>query len=277
MLVALTGGGGLVGRMIAPALAAAGHRITPLGRSTGYRLGDSPDLRGHDALIHCAFAHLPGRYRGGEGDDPASFRDLNLRGTTRLFDAATDAGVRRILFLSSRAVHDGYPAGMLLTDDLPPNPANLYGEVKAGAEAWLAGLARCGPVVTSLRATGLYGAVAGHKWTGLMADHLAGRTAAPRIATELHGDDLAGAILLLLAATAPPATVNVSDLILDHHDLLAGVSALTGCRTPLPDRAEAHALRLPSCAALARMGWRPGGAARLQATLPALLAAAASP
>lgn len=271
MRIALTGAGGIVGSLIAPVLAAAGHRVTALGRRTGFRLGDAPDLSGHDALIHCAFAHAPGRYRGGEGGDPAGFRAANLAGSVRLFDAAAAGRVRRILFLSSRAVHDGWPPGMLLTDDLPANPADLYGEVKAGAEAHLARLAKGGLRATAIRATGIYGPGAAHKWRGLFADHLAGRSAAPRIGTELHGADLADAMLRLLAAPAPPLLVNASDLILDRHDLLAGVSALTGCATPLPARADAAALRLPGCAALARLGWRPGGMARLRATLPLLL------
>lgn len=271
MRIALTGAGGQVGQLIAPALIAAGHRLTPLGRRNFYQLGDAPDLSGHDALIHCAFAHLPGRFRGGEGDDPKAFRAANLDGTVRLFEAAARSGIRRILFLSSRAVHDGYPPGMLLTDDLPARPANLYGEVKAGAEAHLAGMARHGISGTSIRATGIYGPGPAHKWRSLFADYLAGQTPEPRVATELAGADLATAMLLLLAEDTPPATVNASDLILDRRDLLAEVSDATGCATALPDRARGEALRLPSCAALARLGWRPGGMARLRASLPALL------
>ncbi|MBU3030461.1 NAD-dependent epimerase/dehydratase family protein [Paracoccus marinaquae] len=271
MRIALTGAGGIVGSLIAPALISAGHRITRLERNTGFHLGDTPDLAGHDALIHCAFAHSPGRYRGGEGDDPAAFRKANLDGSIRLFDAAASGGVPRILFLSSRAVHDGWPQGMLLTDDLPAKPANLYGEVKAGAEAHLAGLAAAGLRATAIRATGIYGPGRAHKWRDLFADHLAGKMAAPRVATELHGLDLANAVLRLLDHPAPPLLVNASDLILDRHDLLAAVSKLTGCATPLPERADAAALRLPGCTALARLGWRPGGMARLQATLPKLL------
>lgn len=272
MKIALTGAGGRVGSLIAPLLRAAGHDVLALDQTRGYHLGEAPDLAGHEALIHCAFAHQPGRYRGGEGDDPHGFRAANLDGSIRLFEAARAQGLARILFLSSRAVHDGHPPGMLLTDDLPARPANLYGEVKAGAEAHLARMAAAGGIATTaIRATGIYGPGAANKWAGLIADHLAGRPAAPSIATELHGTDLAQAILLLLGSPAPPQVVNASDMILDRRDLLAEVAALTGCTTPLPARAEGAALRLPSCAALARMGWRPGGMARLSASLPALL------
>lgn len=264
MRIALTGATGIVGGFLATAARAAGHDLNPL---PGFRLGETPDLAGHDALIHAAFAHAPGRYRGGEGDDPDRFRRLNLDGTLRLFDAAHRAGVSRVVFLSSRAVHDGHPPGTPLPDDLPPAPTTLYGEVKAQAEAALAALPLHG---VSLRATGVYGPGRANKWRGLFADFLSGQPTLPRVATEVHGDDLADAALLALLPEAPPV-LNVSDLVLDHHDLLAEVAALTGCPHPLPDRADPAALRRPDCAGLAGLGWRPGGMDLLRMTLPSLL------
>ncbi|WP_299910283.1 NAD(P)-dependent oxidoreductase [uncultured Paracoccus sp.] len=264
MRIALTGTSGIVGGFMAHAVRAGGHDLNPL---PGYRLGDAPDLSDHDALIHAAFAHAPGRYRGGEGDDPEGFRRLNLDGSLRLFRAAVEAGVSRIVFLSSRAVHDGHPAATRLTDDLPPAPTNLYGEVKAEAETALRAL----PLHTvSLRATGVYGPGKANKWHGLFADYLAGRPVPSRVATEVHGDDMASAALLALRPEAP-ATLNVSDLVLDRHDLLAEVARLTGCRHPPPPRADASALRIADCSGLMALGWRPGGMDLLRATLPSLL------
>lgn len=266
MRIALTGASGIVGGFVLRAARAAGHQVTRLDRSSGFQLGDAPDLSGHDALIHCAFAHAPGRYRGGEGDDPDSFLRLNGDGTCRLFDAAVRDGLGRIVFLSSRAVHDGYPPGKALPDDLPPRPANLYGRVKADAEAYLASLPIQG---TAIRATGVYGLP--DKWRGLFDDFMAGRPIPPRVATEVHGDDLAAAVLLLLAQPSPPVQINCSDLILDRHDLLAQVQALTGCPHPLPDRADPAPLRVQTCDRLHALGWQPGGMAKLRATLPHLL------
>ncbi len=266
MRIALTGASGIVGGFVLRAAQAAGHPITRLDRSTDFNLGDAPDLSGHDALVHCAFAHAPGRYRGGEGDDPETFLRLNRDGTARLFDAAVRDGVDRIVFLSSRAVHDGYPPGTALPDDLPARPANLYGQVKADAEAYLARLPVQG---TAIRATGVYGLPA--KWRALFDDHLAGRPIPPRIATEVHGEDLAAAILLLLGQPDPPAQVNCSDMLLDRRDLLAEVQALTGCHHPLPDRADPAPLRIQHCERLHALGWQPGGMAKLRATLPFLL------
>lgn len=264
MKIALTGATGIVGGFVAPALVAAGHDVDPL---PGFRLGDAPDLSAADALIHLALAHAPGRYRGGEGNDAAGFRRANLDGTLRLFDAAVRAGVGRIVFLSSRAVHDGHPPG-LLADDLPPAPTTIYGQVKAEAEAALATL----PVIgTSLRATGVYGPGRANKWAGLFADFRAATPVQPHVATEIHGDDLAAAILRLLTAENPPATLNAGDLILDRHDLLAQVAALTGCRHPLPPRADPAGLRVPECKGLLAMGWQPGGIGRLRHALPLLI------
>lgn len=268
MRVALTGASGIVGSVAARALIAAGHQVTPLDRAHGWHLGQPAHLGGHDALIHCAFAHAPGRYRGGEGDDAPAFLRANLDGTRMLFDQAADQGVGRILFLSSRAVHDGHPPGISLPDDLPPNPTTLYGEVKALSEAHLARLPLPG---CALRATGVYGPGPAHKWRRLFADYRAGHPIAPRIATEVHADDLAQALILLLAHPAPPPTANCSDLVLDHHDLLGLVQTLTACPHPPPPRADATPLRIPDCGALAQAGWQPGNQPLLHRTLPMLL------
>ncbi len=268
-MIALTGATGLVGRWLLPLA------DLTLGRTAGPRphrpydlTGPAPDLHGITTLIHAAFSHVPGKYRGGEGDDPQGFLTANLDGTRRLFDAAAYAGVERILFLSSRAVFDGLPPGTPLPETRPPEPRSLYGQVKLQAEEHLATLPLTG---LSLRATGIYGPGADHKWQGLFADYLAGRPVAPRRATEVHGADLAAAVRLLLTETTG-GPVHVSDLLLDRHDLLAEVKRLTGCPHPPPPRATDPVSAL-ECARLTALGWQPGGMARLRADLPSMLGA----
>ncbi|EBA08756.1 NAD-dependent epimerase/dehydratase family protein [Sagittula stellata] len=266
-MIALTGATGLVGRWLVPLA------DLTLGRTAGalphrpYDLtGPAPDLRGVTTLIHAAFSHVPGKYRGGEGDDPQGFLTANLDGTRRLFDAAAQAGVRRVLFLSSRAVFDGMPPGTHLPETRAPEPSSLYGQVKLRAEEHLATLPLTG---LSLRATGIYGPGPDHKWQGLFADYLAGKPIAPRRGTEVHGADLASAVRLLRTETTGGA-VHVSDLLLDRHDLLAEVRRLTGCPHPLPPR-SADPVSPLVCDRLTDLRWQPGGTERLRRDLPAML------
>lgn len=285
MRLAITGGTGLVGRFLVEGALAAGDAATVLCRTAPcpgffsapvghlpYALGDTPPLDGFDALIHCAFLHEPGRYRGGEGDEPVAFTRANLDGSVRLFEAARSAGISRVLFLSSRAVYGAYPPGTPLSEDMPPRPDTLYGEVKWQAEQALAALTAPGFATASLRATGVYGPAGPgqrHKWADLFDDYLAGRPIAPRRSTELHGADLAAAARLLLHSTQTGA-FNASDIILDRHDLLARVAELTGCPHPLPDRATAPVSAM-TADRLRALGWRPGGLDRLAASLPGML------
>ncbi|MGA0616420.1 NAD-dependent epimerase/dehydratase family protein [Paracoccus sp. KR1-242] len=268
MRIALTGASGLVGRWIHRAAIEAGHQVDTL---PGWRLGQTPDMTGCDALIHAAFQHVPGKYRGGEGDDPDAFTRANLDGSVALFHVARAQGVGRVLFLSSRAVHDGHPAGIDLADDLPAAPVNLYGEVKAAGEAALSAMAAPDFLTASLRPTGVFGPGQPQKWTGLIRDFLADRPVPSRVATEVHGADLGRAALLVLGDPAMGGSYNVSDLILDHHDLLSGIAVLTGSHVPPPRRADAGALRVPLCDRLVALGWRPDGLARLHADLPQIL------
>jgi nucleoside-diphosphate-sugar epimerase len=273
MRVALTGASGIAGHFLRRGL--AGHAVTTLGRRAvpglGHRdwslTGPAADLAGFDAVIHAAFQHEPGRYRGGEGDDPAGFRAANLDGTRRLFDAAAAAGVGTVIFLSSRAVFDGCPPGTPLTEDGAPDPVSLYGAVKAGAEAHLGALPLRG---ISLRATGLYGPGPGNKWAALFDEYRAGRPITPRRGTELHGDDLAAACALLLDSDLR-GPVHACDILVDRHDLLSAVQRLTGIPHSPPARSEG-AVNALDCARLAALGWRPRGWAGLEAALPAMLA-----
>ncbi|WP_138472641.1 NAD(P)-dependent oxidoreductase [Poseidonocella sp. HB161398] len=285
---AVTGGTGLVGRFIVEDLLAAGEEVVVLSRT---RLPDPPfsrpvevrpvlldraaetDVSGVDCLVHCAFDHLPGRYRGGEGGDPAGFRARNVEGSLLLFQTARAAGVRAAVFLSSRAVYGAYPPGTLLREDLPARPDTLYGAAKLEVEEGLAAMAGPDFAAASLRATGVFGAGPGQKWAGLFADHLAGQAVTPRVATELHGADLAAAVRLVAGRSG---VWNASDLLLDRRDLLAAVNAATGRDLPLPARADAALVSAMDCARLRALGWAPRGAERLQDELPAMLGAAAA-
>ncbi len=265
MRIAITGGTGLVGRVCVKEAKVSGDEIHLLTRPN-YSLGDRPNLTGCDALIHCAFQHAPGRYRGGEGDDPAGFVHANLDGSIALFEAAKASGVTRTVFLSSRAVYGDYPAGTDLSEDMAPRPDTLYGQVKWQAEQALDAMTGGGFSGASVRATGVFGPGQRHKWTDLFDQFQAGQSIAPRRSTEVHGADLFEAIRLLLASELTGA-FNVSDFILDRHDLLGQVAQLTG-KPHLPPAPSADPVSVMRCDRLRALGWRPKGAKRLAQELP---------
>jgi UDP-glucose 4-epimerase len=272
MDVLVTGGTGYVGRFIVAGLRQAGHGVTLLGRTPWapialhpWSLGDAaPELPAADALVHCAFDHAPGAYRGGEGRDPDGFWARNHDGSRALFDAAVRAGVSRVVFLSSRAVHADARRGEILRETDPVEPDTLYGRLKLALERDL--LARPGIKAAAPRATGVYGVAPGsghHKWQALFADYLGGRTVAPRAGTELHGGDLAAAVQLLLEGGSS-GVFNASDILIDRRDLLARVRARTGCPHPLPARAAGPPPGVLDTGKLRALGWRPGGLDRLE-------------
>ncbi|MCX7300221.1 MAG: NAD(P)-dependent oxidoreductase [Rhodobacterales bacterium] len=282
MMLAVTGATGLVGRFIVEDALRRGQAVTVLGRTPpspgffsgavgfqAWELGGVPELRGFDGLVHAAFSHVPGLYRGGEGDDPTGFMKLNLDGSVRLFAAAVRAGMGRVVFLSSRAVYDGLPLGTALDEAMEIAPDSLYGRAKLEAEQALAATGRG----VSLRATGVYGPAGPgqvHKWAGLFADFRAGRAIAPRVATEVLGSDLAAAVQVGLASGVT-GVLNVSDLLLDRRGLLAEVAALTGWDGVLPERSGAVVSTMQT-GRLEALGWRASGLAGLRAALPAMIA-----
>ncbi len=75
------------------------------------------------------------------GADPrldASWDSLlpnNIVGTRNVFEAAAEAGCRRVVFASSVHAVSGYPADKQVSADDPVNPGNLYGVAKAFGEA----------------------------------------------------------------------------------------------------------------------------------------------
>ncbi|MEE4382343.1 MAG: NAD(P)-dependent oxidoreductase [Pseudomonadales bacterium] len=304
MRIAVTGATGVVGRFVIDRFASAGHELRALVRPTsaleGFAvvpqavrgaLADADALsvllEGCDALVHCAFSHVPGRYRGGEGDDPEGFWRTNLLGTVRLLEAARGAGVGRAVLLSSRAVfarrRPGEDPQTPVDDDHPTWPDTHYGALKVAEEALAAAVtASGGPATTALRPTGVYGLVhpvSASKWYDLAREVVAGRPVTQvRAGTEVHGDDVAAAVECLL--TAPDDAVagrafNCSDLLLDTHGLVTRIARLAGVPAEPPPSAPPP--RTPmACPGLRALGWRPGGEARLEETLAALVDAVLS-
>jgi nucleoside-diphosphate-sugar epimerase len=134
---AITGGSGFLGLHLSRHLLAEGERVRSLDLEPGIvrRVeeirGDvrHPDAvravcRGADVLVHAAAA-LPSRGR--------DLRAVNVEGTATVLAAAAEAGVRRVVFVSSAVVY-GLPSARLVTEETPPRPIEPYGASKLEAE-----------------------------------------------------------------------------------------------------------------------------------------------
>ncbi|MEZ2220257.1 NAD-dependent epimerase/dehydratase family protein [Rhizobium sp. RCC_161_2] len=290
MKVLVSGGTGLVGRYIVEELLSAGYHVVVGGRSPPQPrlfsqpvafvpLSLDPSENQSNAFddayffVHAAFSHVPGKYRGGEGDDAEGFRRLNLDGTAKLFETAKQAGIRRCIFLSSRAVYGDRPAGEVLTETSKPAPNTLYGEVKRDAEHALFSLSTPGFTTASLRATGVYGDLHPNKWDRLFADYLAGKPVASRAGTEVHGRDLGRAVRLLLeteTSRIDARAFNLSDVLTDTHEILAHLQRATGCPHALPAPAPRGVVSEMDTSKIRALGWRGGGTAALKETIESL-------
>ncbi|MBM7050196.1 MULTISPECIES: NAD(P)-dependent oxidoreductase [Rhizobium] len=290
MKVLISGGTGLVGRYIAEELLAAGYKVAVGGRSAP-QAGlfphtvsfvplslDPAEDHSHafdDAyfFVHAAFSHVHGKYRGGEGEDHEGFRRLNLDGTVKLFETARKAGIRRCIFLSSRAVYGDRIAGEELTESSTPMPNTLYGEVKRDAEHALFSLSAPGFATASLRATGVYGDLRPNKWDDLFDDYLNGKPVPSRAGTEVHGRDLGRAVRLLLeteTARIDGEAFNLSDILTDTHEILGHLKTATDCPHPLPAPAPEGVVGAMDTSKIRALGWQSGGKALLRQTIETL-------
>jgi len=289
--IALTGATGYLGQFVLRELLARGVEVRALirpGRNRSglpkgaeWLTGDFADpeaarhlVAGCDGLVHSAYQHVPGRYRGGEGDDLGLYCRANLTGSLELFRLAREAGVSRAVFVSSRAVYGRRLQGMPLDENHPSWPDSHYGAYKAAVEAFLSSWGAEGWPVSAIRPTGIYGIVAPlarSKWHDLLAGILAGEAVRPvRAGTEVHGADVARAILLLLAAPAEEVAgraFNCSDLWVTTRDLAEIANRLTGQALPLPAASQALPHEAMETAALRRLGARFGGRPLLEATI----------
>lgn len=299
MIVAVTGATGYIGRFLIQELTQHNVTIRALARPSTNRNGfDTPiewingslsnpnDLAnlvdGASAVVHLAYEHVPGRYRGGEGDDLAGWLNVNVNGTLQLLLAARAAKVKKFIFLSSRAVFSHTEAGRELDETHPISPNTHYGAYKAAVEAFLKSFASVeGMQTVSVRATGVYGLtypLERTKWYDLVATVLRGDPITTRRGgTEVHGADVARTIWTLINQPKVTADiVHLSDLYITHRQLVELIQEMTGVNETLPLPPENPPNNLLACHAIESLGVELGGLPLLRQTLCELINAARS-
>lgn len=295
--VAVTGATGYVGRFVVAELQRQGVAVRALARSDSNRDGFAASIEwltgdlqstdilaalvsGADAVVHLAYEHTPGLYRGGEGADLAKWLEANMNGSLRLLLAAQQAHVERFIFLSSRAVFSRTEPGRELDETHPTSPDTHYGAYKVAVEAFLQSFASMsGMKPCSVRATGIYGMtwpIQRSKWWNLIEAALNDEPlAADRGGTEVHGRDVARVIWQLLTRpTLDFDIVHLSDLFVTHGQVarlarqLAGLPLLPPqVMSPTPVTNRLVSRNLP------KLGITLGGLPLLEATIAELVQA----
>ena len=165
--VAVTGASGYVGSRLVDSLEAEGEvemvlamDVRPPARSLGAKatfiqqdvsVPFPRTFASHeiDTVVHLAYVLRQGRNREAN-------RRVNVGGTANLLDACGEAGVRKIVYLSSTSVYGAHPDNpAFLTEDSPARPARgfQYSEDKVRSEALVEAFAAERPdtVATILR------------------------------------------------------------------------------------------------------------------------------
>ena len=180
--ILVTGANGFVGTALYRALIGRGFAarravrraeavVTPGADVVVGEIGPTTDwrqaLQDVDAVIHLAArAHV---MRDAAVDPLADYRRVNVLGTQGLARAAADAGVRRMIFLSSIKVNGEKTASKPYSEQDPPRPQDAYGVSKWEAEQMLRAIAADSHMeAVVLRPPLLYGPGVKGNFLGLM-------------------------------------------------------------------------------------------------------------
>jgi UDP-glucose 4-epimerase len=182
-------------------------------------------LRDVDVVVHLAFQMDPIR-------DLDAMRSINLDGTRNVLTCARQAGVRRVIYLSSVVAYGAYADNDLPLTEASPlrgQPGFPYAEHKREVEDWLWPwhAAGDGPALTVLRSAAVFGPGVQNFLTRVLElPALPKLPGAPPL-QFVHVDDVVGAIVHAIAHDLDGAFNVAPDGWLDFAQVLALVGRPT--------------------------------------------------
>ena len=252
VLVLVTGATGAIGPGVVAELLRSGYRVRTLALvgtvsslppEVESRWGDITDPIAVAAAVDGAAAvvHLAARLHlaGPPSRDIEAYKHVNVRGTATVVEAATQAGVRRVVYASTISVY-GPSRGTAATEAAPLDPDTPYAVTKLAAEDIVRGARRddATPMGTVLRLAAVYGPKVKGNYRALVKALAAGRFFpignGNNRRTLIHERDVARAIVHVLESPqAAGRTYNVTDgQVHTTDDIVRAICGALGRRPP---------------------------------------------
>ncbi len=201
--------------------------------------------------------------------DPALTRAVNVGGTRHVLEAATAAGLRRLVFASTCSVY-GAAGDAWLDEHSPTAPVSLYAETHLEAEALIAAHPSSAEAPVVLRFATVFG-VAPRMRFDLVVNLLTARALREHV-VEVHGgdqwrpqvhvDDVARAVVLALdhpAAAGETFNVGSDALNLRIADLAERIAArFPGCRLTVQETRDPRSYRVSFARIERELGFQAG-------------------
>ncbi|RLE63642.1 MAG: hypothetical protein DRJ38_07015 [Thermoprotei archaeon] len=135
MKIAVTGSAGFLGRHIVRKLRSLNYRVVEIDKRQGVDIRNYKEIleilkrESVEAVIHCAalVSVEESVYK------PIEYVDNNVLGTVSLLKSAVDAGVKKVVYISSAAVY-GNPKYLPIDEKHPLEPISPYGATKLAGE-----------------------------------------------------------------------------------------------------------------------------------------------
>lgn len=166
--VLITGANGFIGSHLVEGFLKEGHQVCGLVRTTSdlsliknmdvdLRYGDITNPGSVEESLNDVNIVVHNAGLASDWGSLESFRKINLEGTKNVARAAAKNGVRRIVHMSSTAIH-GFNQDHPASEDDPKNPVFNYGISKLEAENWVLAFGKQdGIEVTAIRPGNVFG------------------------------------------------------------------------------------------------------------------------